>query len=277
MTRFLDVVKYRRVALCSTKDIIECCFIVQDSLSYLNLELCISCVSHEFGYGTLSYHSGRQHDKGFVCTEEKCRKKFDRNRYLMYRLHLDIPKQRCISLKHGPSPEELVPGLEHFPVGKLLVCKDYYPYILSRFIEYIFEHTHIGYKLRVTKWLLRLEAVKEFEFGCLSAEVTNYFVDLLYPKFVNSELMKQFLRKCNLGDWIEGYERPEVLEGLLYLAHRCGRRRIEMVGAHDHALSNLCIFQQAFLNVRPLLKYRHAPSFCSSIYNRYLNLTLHYG
>ncbi|KAF8770415.1 hypothetical protein HNY73_017945 [Argiope bruennichi] len=275
MPEFLDVVKYRLVALCSTKDIIECSFIVQNSLSYLNLELSAACIAHEFGHTTLSYHSGIQYEDGFVSTEEKCRKKFDPNRYLMYTLHLDLPKERNVSLRHGPDPDKLVSGLEQFSVGKLSIYEDYYPYILAMLTEYIFEHT--DNKLRATKWLLKFDDMKEFDFGRLSAEFTNYFIDFLYPKFVDSELMKQFILKCNLANWIEGYEKPEILEKLLYHAHRYGRRRIEKDDTHDHALPNLCIFLQSFANVGPLLKYRHAPAFCSYIYSLYINVIISHG
>ncbi|KAF8766621.1 hypothetical protein HNY73_019668 [Argiope bruennichi] len=258
---FFSEVKYSLVELKSVRDVIRYSFIVRNSISYLDLEIYEHPRRHALRNITLA-NSISHIQKDFINMEEKC-KVMEPHRYFLYTLNLDLPNSKNFSLKFGPKPKKLT-CLVVFPVGKIIVYDNLYCCIILNFVESVFKYT--DKKLKILKWLLNFNILKESEFYRLPADIVNDFVNFLCPEFPDTAFMKEFFKKFDLVDWMLEYEKPEILEYLLHHAHRNGRRMLQNDTVQDQALICTCIIQLFFKNIGPLLKYRHAPEFPTDSY-----------
>ncbi|GBN65535.1 hypothetical protein AVEN_225584-1 [Araneus ventricosus] len=134
---FSTILEHRLISLKTAADVVRFSFIVQKSISCLDLGLYQnSKVSNYFA--TLCDCCGSNRLRNFmnVNSEEKCRKFFTPSRRLLYTLHLDLPKGREYSLMEDV-PESVRCSIHSSSshIGEITPTCGFYSSILSDFIE----------------------------------------------------------------------------------------------------------------------------------------------
>ncbi|GBO13356.1 hypothetical protein AVEN_41247-1 [Araneus ventricosus] len=263
MEDFSTTLEHRVITLKTATDVVRFSFIVRNSISYLDLGLCrYSILNHLW---TSCDCCASKLPNSFINTEEKCRKIFTRSRSLLYTLHLDLPKGRECSLKDAPYSitYDLDPCIPHIakviPVSDILILSDSIEDAISINKE----------KLKILSWILKMSFSNLPLLYVLEIRTVNKFIDCFYPEITDPAIFKDFIMQFDFADWISTYEKPEILEYLLYYARHFGRKDLgEDVFPIDKIIDP-CIFDRYFLNIGPILKYIDVPRFSEDDYRLY--------
>ncbi|CAL1295501.1 unnamed protein product [Larinioides sclopetarius] len=270
MEHFSKTLDYRVVTLKTATDVVRFSFIAQNSISYLNLELCqYSTVSNYLG--TSCYNCALKLSNSFINTEEKCRKFFTQSRRLLYTWHLDLPNGRECSLKNVPNSitYERDPWNPH--LAKIVPTCGFDLSILSDLVEDFISINND--KLKILKWILKMSYSSLPLLYVLEIRIVNKFIDCFYPEITDSAIFKDFIMHFDFTEWISTHEKPEILEYLLQYARYYGREDLEDDFPIDEVIDP-CIFNRYFLNIGPILKYINRPRFQSDDYQLYfLNIS----
>ncbi|GBO14349.1 hypothetical protein AVEN_264458-1 [Araneus ventricosus] len=256
---FTDRVQHQGITLHSLADYVRFSFIVQKSLTPLDLKLCERYFNtNNF---TLTYHlSIAGGVSEHISTEEKCRKVLATDQSLLYRLHLDLPKGRECSLHGRPKFGDLVvdPSIPH--IGSIFTPPDRLLLLLCDYIVKALRLT--GKELRILEWLVRFD-----EYSEIPSKIRDILIEFLSSKKIHSPIVKGFFNKFNLREWMVENEEPEILEYLLYEARHKG---IILEDGRNYGLTDCCIIRSVYLNIGPTLKYNYAATYSMDICAYYL-------
>ncbi|GBM62783.1 hypothetical protein AVEN_41509-1 [Araneus ventricosus] len=203
----------------------------------------------------------------FINTEEKCRKFFTQNRSLLYTLHLDLPKGRECSLKDVPNSItfDFNPCIPH--IAKIIPTCGFDLSILSDFVEDAISINKE--KLKILAWILKMSFSNLPLLYVLDIRAVDKFIDYFYPEITYSAIFKDFIMYFDFTEWISAYEKPEILEYLLYYSRHYGRKDLtEDVFPIDEIIDP-CTFNRYFLNIGPILNYINVPRFSEDDYRKY--------
>ncbi|GBN99617.1 hypothetical protein AVEN_152741-1, partial [Araneus ventricosus] len=95
------------------------------------------------------------------------------------------------------------------------------------------------------------------------------FIDCFYPEITDSAIFKDFIMYFDFTEWVFTYEKPEILEYLLYFARHYGREDLSEGFFPIDEIIHTCIFNRYFLNIGPILKYINVPRFSEDDYHLY--------
>ncbi|GBO01984.1 hypothetical protein AVEN_28728-1 [Araneus ventricosus] len=266
MEYFSTTLEHRVVPLKTATDVVRFSFIVRNSISFLDLGLCQD--SRLLNYlGCSCDCCAFKLSNSFINTEEKCRKIFTQSRSLLYTLHLDLPKGRECSLKDVPNSIafDYNPCIPH--IAKIFSPSGFDISILSVFVE-----DAIGInkeKLKILAWILKMSFSNLPLLYVLDIRTVDKFIDCFYPEITDSAIFEDFIMYFDFTEWISMYEKPEILEYLLYYSRHYGREDLtEDVFPIDEIIDP-CIFYRYFLNIGPILKYINVPRFSEDNYRKY--------
>ncbi|GBM57020.1 hypothetical protein AVEN_199492-1 [Araneus ventricosus] len=230
MDNFSINIGFGEVTLRTAADIVQHSFIVQDSISPLNLELCQS-------YILLDGHTNSDlpsftYSKDLINSEEKCRNVLTSSRSLLYTLHLDFPKDKERSLKSDWISKN---GSLHcrerdFHIAKIYIEDSFYTNVLSSHVDYACNRT--DQNLRFLKWFIKSDVFVKPGIS-LPDNITNRIADCFHPALYDSE----FLKVCSikLGSHLINFLLTrEVFKhqkriNFFYQFYRTGRMPEEMV------------------------------------------------
>ncbi|GBN97814.1 hypothetical protein AVEN_227313-1 [Araneus ventricosus] len=248
---FSTAIEGRSIVLQTATDVARFSFIVQDSISYLDLKLLQDSRISDFRSLCNSCRSRRL--RNFVNTEEKCRKFFAPKRRLLYTLHLDLPKGRECSLKDPVVTESVhyVPCCISAHIAEITLTCGFHEKNLSNFIE---DALSINFpKDKLLKWVVKIPFWEVPLLSRLEIRTASKFIECFYPEVTDSALLNRFIVQFDVIEWMEEHEKPEILEYLLYHARLCGNIKIE--DEHEIELISHCIYCHHYLNIGPILKY----------------------
>ncbi|GBM81140.1 hypothetical protein AVEN_191284-1 [Araneus ventricosus] len=266
MEDFSTTLEHRVVKLKTATDVVRFSFIVRNSISYLDLGLCQYSMLLNY-LGTSCDCCALKLSKSFINTEEKCRKLFTQSRSLLYTLHLDLPRGRECSLKDVPNSitfdhDSCIPH-----IAKIVPTCRFDISILSDFIEDAISMNKK--KLKMLAWILKMSFSNLPLLYGLEIRILNKFIDCFYPEITDSAIFKDFIMNFDFTEWMSTFEKPEILEYLLYYARHYG---IEDMAEDVYPIDEIidpCIFNRYFLNIGPILKYINVPRFSEDDYLLY--------
>ncbi|KAF8770353.1 hypothetical protein HNY73_017898 [Argiope bruennichi] len=251
---------YQKKELFTAADIVQHSFIVQDSISYLDLGI---SRSHKLGnfVWTGKYFPSYSYSKDVIITEEKCRK-IHGDRRILYDLHLDLPASKEFSLKNSFHPNNFrdwyIPAL---PIGEICVENCFYVCKLFDFVEYACKRKHN--KSKILKWLINLDAKINFSFHTyfpLPEFIISCIADCSLPGLIDSALFTKCLRTLDFGKWMRSNNKPERFFNILYQVHQTGRKQETMSWCCEFIVYGF--FDASFRYVREVMKYLDGPKFC---------------
>lgn len=218
---FTQILMHVKVKLWTAADVVQHSFLVQNSISHLNLEL---CQSHDIrtSLKSVGYYPSFSFYKGIIDTEEKCRKIHSSSRNVFYSLHLDLPKGRERSLKALSQLNDLSYDCRIPHLAKVFTGDEFYTDILCRLIDYACKYTDRNVK--VLKWFIKFGALKKSVFRELPSYVIYHFLDSMHPGFNDLEFVEECLRKLQFQIWLEFSDKPGRAANLLYQVHLGGER-----------------------------------------------------
>ncbi|XP_055953032.1 uncharacterized protein LOC129988785 [Argiope bruennichi] len=268
MENFSTSLLNRIIVLENASDIVRFSFIVQKSISYLDLKLCdklmvFNCLNKTCGCCALKFSSY------FINTEEKCRKYFTSRRNLLYTLHLDLPKKREYSLKKVPKTYnyEMCEDIPH--LAKIIAICGFSDKLLSNFIQDFIRVNN--QKLRILKWILKMDFFDRSMLYYLEIETVNEFIHCFHPTITDPALFKNFIMQVDIVEWIITYEDQEIVEFLLSHARHFGREDLRKDAMTFDATVDHCLINRFLKNIGPVLKYIDAPTFPKEDYWLYPN------
>ncbi|CAL1287062.1 unnamed protein product [Larinioides sclopetarius] len=256
----LTTIKNRLVVLEFAADIARFSFIVQKSISYLDLPQYDDYFSYSredslFGFSKSTVlASGIRYPKHLINTEEKCRNILSTTRDFLYRLHLDLPKNREYCLKDDPKTENLVRDSRYRHIGKITVHDNFHFSLLSCLVKLAIKRS--DEKLKMIKWLVTFDAVTEN--ARLSNPHVNFFAKYMYPEVTEYAFVKAFFKRVHLFLWIMGNDNPELLEFFLYHLRKNRINFTKNEGSITEPIE-MSINLLNFLNIAAILKYQDAP------------------
>ncbi|GBN94114.1 hypothetical protein AVEN_142351-1 [Araneus ventricosus] len=248
------------VELMDAESIVKCCFVVQKSVTYLDL--------------SVSYHSTLIKKKGlerclteifapvpgvlstfFICTKEQLRRILAPDRKILYLYHLDLPNGRERTLRQG-RPENL----------SLISCSKVYslrpfPCLYKRnFYRYIQEVVHHS-KQKVALIMRLLKPIKSVVFINEYYVLIHYFLEILYSRCTDSNIFVNFMSQIDFREWLLYHTgRRYILESILFHCHKCKYDLLEQMPFCCDPI-NISMLAGRFDNVAVLLRYRDAPRF----------------
>ncbi|GBN68525.1 hypothetical protein AVEN_221075-1 [Araneus ventricosus] len=258
--RFASKVEFRNVELRTAADVVQFSFIVQTSISGLDLELCQSYQVNNHplirnNYPSLSY------SKGFISSEEKCRKVLATSRNLLYALHLDLPKGRDWSLKNSSQPKDLSYYCRIPHIAKICIGDEFYINILYKIIDYACENTH--HNLKVLKWFIKFNGLKNFQFRELPDNILNHFIDCVHPGISDTDFVRECFKKLDFKNWVDSSEKPGRVANLLYQVRRLGKKLDDIV-FWSYDFPHRCLLHHSFVYVSDVFMFMNEPTFCES-------------
>ncbi|KAF8791294.1 uncharacterized protein LOC129960354 [Argiope bruennichi] len=272
MERFAGDLQYRSIPLISSKDIVQFSFIVQKSISYLDLKLCRhSRLARVAGIYQRVWSSPLH----FISTEEKCRKILTPSRSILYTLHLDLPKGRELPLNEGGHLRQqrnttfgVAKTLPH--IGEIYIYREYYYVVISDYILYA--SYSLDQETQLNHWLSHFNVIKESEFHQLHIRIVSSFLKHVYTNNLDFSVCKEFYQQFKFKMCLSRYESLKYLEYFLYNACYSGRsfeedRPPAEALSHEQDLIDYC-FNGTFVNVVSLLKCIDSPRL--SAYNVYV-------
>ncbi|KAF8770364.1 hypothetical protein HNY73_017906 [Argiope bruennichi] len=251
---------YQQKELFTAADIVQHCFIVQNSISCLDLGI---SRSHELGncVWTEEYFPSYSYSKDVIITEEKCRK-IHGDRKILYDLHLDLPAAKEFSLKNSFYPNNFREGYTTaLPIGEICVESCFYVSKLFDFVEYACKRKHN--KIEIFKWLINFDAKINFTFPCyfpFSEFIMNCIADCSLPGFIDSALFTKCLMTMDLYKLIRCNNKPEKFLNILYQVHQAGRKQETTSWCCEFIVYGF--FDASFRYVREVMKYLDGPKFC---------------
>ncbi|GBN75416.1 hypothetical protein AVEN_27104-1 [Araneus ventricosus] len=266
MEDFSTTLEHRVVTLKTATDVVRFSFIVRNSISYLDLGLCQYSMLLNY-LGTSCDCCALKLSKSFINTEEKCRKFFTQSRSLLYTLHLDLPKGRECSLKDVPNYFTFYhnPCIPH--IAKIIPTCGFEISILSDFVEDAINSNQK--KLKILSWILKMSFSNLPLLYVLKIRTVDKFIDCFYPEITDSAIFKDFIMYFDFTEWISTYEKPEILEYLLYYSRHYRREDLKQDVFPIDEIIDPCIFNRYFLNIGPILKYINVPRFSEDDYHLY--------
>ncbi|CAL1294439.1 unnamed protein product [Larinioides sclopetarius] len=264
-------IRDRAVELCTSLDIAQYSFIVQNSLTPLNLELCqsynVSDGQQNNNYPSFSF------SKEFISTEEKCRKVLTKSRSVLYSLHLDLPRNRERSLKVNSEHMELSRDWKIPTVAKIHIRDDFYDEIMYSLMHEACKGKNNN--LKVLKWFIKFGPLERSLFYQLPCSIINYFLDSMHPELNDCEYVIECLRKIDVIKWLinGGSSKPGRFTNLLYQIHRNGRN-VKCSCCIDEVI-DFCISLSSVQITEAVLKLKSAPSFCEKLFYFYVEEIFH--
>ncbi|GBL79525.1 hypothetical protein AVEN_16-1 [Araneus ventricosus] len=260
-------IRDRSVELCTSADIVQHGFIVQDSLTPLNLELCQSYAV--FDCKTNRNYPSFSYSKEVISTEEKCRKVLAKSRSLLYTLHLDLPRGRERSLRSDSQHMKLSYDWKIPHVAKIHIANDFYADVLYSFIHYACKENDDN--LKVLKWFIKFDALEKSVFDRLPCSIMNYFFECLHPGLVDCEFVMECLGKLKIINWLLSSDssKPGLFTNLLYQIHQT-RRDPKITFWHDQFI-DFCISLSSFQLAGEVLKLKNGPCFCDDLFYFYVD------
>ncbi|CAL1290768.1 unnamed protein product, partial [Larinioides sclopetarius] len=246
--------------LISPPDIVQHSFIVQHSLTPLDLE-----ISQSYRYMTkiLRIPSRKAYNR-VINTEEKCQKLHAPTRKrLIYKLNLDLPKTRQWSLKQE-SPPRCTTSCIVPPLIAGVVVRDVT--YTSRLAKFFFHAcVKIDDNEKIMKWFMKRNDLKPYFTEFMNENALSRFVDRMLLESTDLELVKTCLRGLPLR-LLTHEQNPGRVRDLLYLAHRRGGRlEREILSCH---FADYCFSHYSLMFVGEVLKFLNAPHLCQGFLKR---------
>ncbi|GBN06461.1 hypothetical protein AVEN_177220-1 [Araneus ventricosus] len=252
--RLTTEIKYKMVEFWFPSDVVQHSFIVQNSISHLDLDVSPSYRLRTSFFGCYPKYS----PYSVINTEEKCQKCHSRSRSLLYELHLDLPKGRESSLKSESFPTNLEIYTDPPCLARIEICDGFYINILRDFIQRACITADLNEK--VLKWFMKIDELKYYKSILMAPNVLKYFVDCMHVEFVDSEFVEKCLTKLDFTDLLRHNEKPGIVGNLLHLVHRKGGRLEHKMWRCD--FSDRCFSHPSFMYVGEVLKFLDAPHLC---------------
>ncbi|GBO26446.1 hypothetical protein AVEN_41212-1, partial [Araneus ventricosus] len=181
--RFTTEIKYQMVEFWVPSDVVQHSFIVQNSISHLDLDVSASYRLRTSRFGRYPKYS----PYSVINTEEKCQKFHSRSRRLLYELHLDLPKAREWSLKSESFPKNLEEYTDLPCLARIGICDVFYIDILRDFIHCAFINADLNIKF--LKWFMKFDELKYYDSLPMAPNVLKHFVDSMHVEFADSEFV----------------------------------------------------------------------------------------
>lgn len=219
----------------SARDVVFCSFIVQRSLTPLDLNACENILMRRS-----------------VFTEEGYRRICQPSRYwIMYTLHLDFPRDMETSLRTGAPHEEVGHRASHLgitSVSEWLYIRDLAPFIVNN-IELARNKTE---KLRQYLDVMKLLKLDKHRFT--SNFIFDSIIHFLYPDCLDSNLLVEFAEKFSFYSWLFYQENPDIVG---YVLEHARRIRYNIWASLEGRLDpiNACIRFHTTGNIGTLLEY----------------------
>ncbi|GBN38432.1 hypothetical protein AVEN_24323-1 [Araneus ventricosus] len=267
--RFTSNVKYKRAELWFPSDVVQHSFIVQNSISHLDLEISppYSFVNSFYGgYPKYSSYS-------VLNTEEKCRKFHSRRTNLLYKMHLDLPKAREWSLRSESLPKNLDLYTDTPCLARIEIRAGFYIDMLRNFIQSACINTDLNEK--VLKWFMKIDELKYYKSLEMPPNVLKHFVDSMHVEFADSEFVERCLTKLDFTGLLRHKEKPGIVGNLLHLVRRKGGRLEHKMWRCD--FSDLCFLHPSFMYVGEVLKFLDAPHLCGRFVDSFENAISYIG
>ncbi|GBN92522.1 hypothetical protein AVEN_135825-1 [Araneus ventricosus] len=252
--RFTSDIKYKMVKFRFPSDVVQHSFIVQNSISHLDLDGSPSYRLRTYYFGSYFKYS----PYSMINTEEKCQKFHSRSRRLLYELHLDLPKAREWSLKSESFPKNIEEYTDLPCLARIEICDGFYIDILCDFIQRACISTDLNEN--VLKWFMKFDELKYYKRIRMAPNVLKHFVECLHVEFADSEFVEKCLTKLDFTGLLRHNEKPGIVGNLLHLVHRKGGRLEHKMWRCD--FSDRCSSHPSFMYVGEVLKFLDAPHLC---------------
>ncbi|KAF8778346.1 hypothetical protein HNY73_015077 [Argiope bruennichi] len=254
--KFYTEIYHRNVPLCSPTDIAQCSFIVQHSISHLDLALSKSDIFLSRSWNGSEY-AGFCYLKDFINTEEGCRKCLTPRRKLLYTLHLDLPREREIHLRNRLVDPKNVSWDFRIPhIGKISISNNWYINKLCHFLEHAWNN--VQNKVKLLSWFLNFNGLSH-ELRFKSTKTVTYFIDCLDPGIKDLEFIKKGFTKLDFTRWLLlSPEKPGRVKKLLYTVNRIGRKSCSLWINH---FLRICLLHESFMYVKEILQFINYPVF----------------
>ncbi|GBO41911.1 hypothetical protein AVEN_76803-1 [Araneus ventricosus] len=264
MENFSNELKYRVVMLKDEGSIVLTSFVVQKSLSYLDLQLSehILALRREHFVGTYCHSSFFLIN--FFSTEESLRNSLEPKRRLLYTLHLDVPQGKEYSnFRNGPASSTVHESFEslHLVVS---INNCFYSSVLSRLVETAFDRANE--KFTLLKLLVDLDEGEDPR--GLREDIGYFYLNHLYRECINSNFVVKCLRKIIYLTDLLKMEQPKLLEYFLYHACKSDFDLIKILRWRE-SIANICIRESCFRSLQSVLKYEDKSCYSENSYNYY--------
>ncbi|KAF8770311.1 hypothetical protein HNY73_017857 [Argiope bruennichi] len=249
------------------KSMVKYSFIVQKSLSYLDLSLCEFTKSKRSIKRLKLAHllNLRVSEKNAIHTEEDCKKRFCINRSVLYDFHLDVSKELETSLRSPVHHQKIRSCSSEKILLNMIDYKDnIHDLCLNRIIAEVLEETEDKVKFihTVSKLLERMNFLSN---ECIRVKGLAY----LCFQCSDSNIIKDFLTSMNFSVEDFFHLSIHIFERILYHAHRAGYDLWTLPVHQDPIHSSICYCM--FVKTEALFQYYSAPRFCEVVYNRIKN------
>ncbi|KAF8770371.1 uncharacterized protein LOC129987490 [Argiope bruennichi] len=260
--KFSKHLTYNRMELFTPADIVQHSFIVMNSISPLNLEL---CKNYRVGHCPWSreYYPSFSYWEGIIDTKEKCRK-IHGNRELLYNLHLDMPQAKdsipLLNLSQHVLSFDAFRGIytSSIPIVEVYIRFAFFANKIFQFVEYACKKNYN--KLKILAWLMKFDAINPTEFHQMPQSTVNCIADCMYPGVSDAEFAFKCLMKVNFINWIRFNDKPERLANVLYQVHRVGRKPEIMLWCNNMMVQ--CFFDDSLKYLKVVMKFLDTPKFC---------------
>ncbi|GBL73093.1 hypothetical protein AVEN_128246-1 [Araneus ventricosus] len=250
--------------LYNLSNIVKFSFIVQKSLSPLDLELCRFCLQRgENNKDTRSYFDPfpLSPKNTYISTEESCRKYFWEDRAIMYERNLDV--SNCIEQSLRKNLPE--PALESYGTyfNKLSISNTVDRCVLHNIKMHASENP--DHKIKFIRMLVRLQKLQDPFIEQFWAKYVTEFLKDLRDRSNDSNLVKAVLKLIDFEAWMIDNQDPELLEDLLFHV-RLSKCNLKEGIEYKRDFINECTIENKFMDVAPFLKYKDCPHFTSETY-----------
>ncbi|GBN92646.1 hypothetical protein AVEN_203814-1 [Araneus ventricosus] len=252
--KFTTEIKYKMVEFWLPSDVVQHSFIVQNSISHLDLDVSPSYRLRTYYFGSYFKYS----PYSMINTEEKCHKFHSRSRSLLYKYNLDLPKAREWSLKNESLPKNIEEYTDLPCLARIGISADFYIKILRNFIDHACIYADLNEK--ALKWVMKIDELKYYKSLEMPPNVLKHFVDSMHVEFADSEFVEKCLTKLDFTSLLRHNEKPGIVGNLLHLVHRKGGRLEHEMWRCDFA--DRCFSHPSFMYVGEVLKFLDAPHLC---------------
>ncbi|GBN63675.1 hypothetical protein AVEN_17804-1 [Araneus ventricosus] len=223
---FTSFLNYRKVQLRTAKEVAELSFIVQDSISHLDLELC-------------QFRAERWKD-------------FTPSSNVLCSLHLEWPKEKDWSLKKVPHLKNMRCHRRILHRTQISIAENFYIGLLYQFIDYACKHS--VHSEKILKWFIKFGATGKCDFHKLPENITNHFFECMHSRFTDLEFVKECFRKLPLVCWLFCSKKPGIASDLFYQVNRAGRKV-----PYVRRMIIQCVLHLSFIYTEDVLKFKNDP------------------
>ncbi|GIX89464.1 SOCS box domain-containing protein [Caerostris darwini] len=232
---FSNEIRYKKIVLTTASEVSMHSFIVRRSLEPLDISM-------------------------LPDTEEGVRKMHDERRQILYKFHLDLPKDLEISLRNEDGQQEdRIYDERAFHIGKIEAFPDVYGFdfihsILDNILISANKIERVRYYLKPLKFLV-FDISKGHERLNDILFLYDWVLQVLYSSnCMDSDLVTDFIDEFDFGSWIIQRKNPVLL---MYVLEHMRIKKYDLKNI-SHILEEVvygCFYYGMYDNIRLLLEY----------------------